>query len=202
MTDAISGPQRAWWAVAAVPVLAVGGIFLAVHSDPADVAGPLAGAGTVAGGAAAPSRAAARPASPRLLVVRRVGQRTEALADGQDARRGDVLHLGYVAAGYRYGVLVSVDGRRTATLHLPMHGKPALLAPDGEQRLPEPYELDGAPAFERFFLVACAAPIEAMVVLESARRLALEPGRAQTAPLALPAGCSQTAVRVRKIEPG
>ncbi|MSP92474.1 MAG: ActD-like protein [Myxococcales bacterium] len=186
------------WAAALVPVVAVVGLFVALRPPGVPVDGP------------GPAPAAVAPAAhldrsersqPRLVLYRKVGGLTEAVAGNSQARRGDLVQVGYVAAGLRHGVIVSIDGRRAATLHLPTFGQPATLEPLGEHLLPNTYELDDAPAFERFFFVAASQSVDAMVVLESARRLALDPDRARSEPLVLPVGCTQASLLLHKTAP-
>ncbi len=133
---------------------------------------------------------------PQLVVHRQKGNAVERLGEGSVARAGDLLQLAYVAAGQPHGVVLSIDGRGSVTLHFPA-------TPDASTRL-EPhaaldaaYELDDAPRLERFFLVTAARPIDVSMVLERAHKLASGP-EAEGAPLALPAGFKQTSITVRK----
>jgi hypothetical protein len=137
--------------------------------------------------------------APRLEVHRsRGGAGAEELREGAVAREGDLLQLSYVAAGRRYGAVVSVDGRGIVTLHWPEEGGPAApLAQSGAVPLPHAYLLDDAPAFERFFLVTADAPFDSATVVEAARRLAAA-GRARQDPLPLPAGLDQRALLLVK----
>ena len=89
---------------------------------------------------------------PRLYVYRRSASGNQRLKDGATAARGDLVQLAYGGGGYV--VVLSIDGARKVTLHWPERNDgdaPAVKA--GENRLPSAYELDDAPAFERFFLV-------------------------------------------------
>src|SRR6185295_10910968 len=49
--------------------------------------------------------------TPSLAVYRRTADGSETLADGAVTRAGDLLRVGYRAAGKRYGVILSIDGR-------------------------------------------------------------------------------------------
>jgi len=99
---------------------------------------------------------------PSLLVYRKAGKRPERLANGAAVHAGDQLQLAYVARGKRYGAVLSLDGAGKVTFHLPSDGaaKAAPLGTRGEVFLPESYELDDAPRFERFLLVAGDAPFD------------------------------------------
>lgn len=137
--------------------------------------------------------------SPQVRVYRKRGEAAERLTTGARARAHDLLQLGYVAAGRGYGVLVSLDGRGTVTLHHPSEpGASSALEGGGEQLLASAYELDDAPEFERFILATSDEPLDAARVLAAAEALAQEPARAAHAPLALPQGVEQHSLLVRK----
>ncbi len=141
---------------------------------------------------------------PGLILYRQGHSRPEPLVDGALARAHDVVQVLYVAAGSRYGVVISVDGRGTVTVHLPA-GEPraAELTADRPTPLATAYELDDAPAFERFFLVTAAAPFEVATVTDAIRRLALrEPDHGEHATrLDLPLTFEQTSFSLRKDGP-
>jgi len=67
----------------------------------------------------------------------------------------------------------------------------------GENRLPSAYELDDAPAFERFFLVQARKPFPVATALEAARALAAQPS-ARRQSLALPPGFEQISLALDK----
>ncbi|MFW5796420.1 MAG: hypothetical protein ACOCV0_04390, partial [Alkalispirochaeta sp.] len=78
----------------------------------------------------------------------------ERLSDGETVYAGDTLQIAYTAAGAVTGVIFSVDGSGTVTLHFPDNaGVPATLVQDGETALPYAYVLDDAPDFETFYFV-------------------------------------------------
>jgi hypothetical protein len=137
---------------------------------------------------------------PGLEVYRKVDNGSETLVDGAVAHRGDVIRLGYRAAGKPYGVILSVDGRGTVTLHLPPNGEQAA-ALDNESAvlLDRAYELDDAPRWERFYFVTGDTPFFVQPVMEAARRAASNP-RPQPA-LELPRGLEQSIFSLQKQEP-
>lgn len=115
----------------------------------------------------------AKGLAPRLVVHRKVAGGEEVLGDGSRAAAGDVLQLGYVAASARHGVLLSIDGRGAVTLHHPASvGGSTELDRGGEVPLGHGYQLDAAPAFERFLFVTGDAPIDVQGVMVAASRLA------------------------------
>lgn len=99
----------------------------------------------------------------RLLVLREGD--AAPLTTGSDAEPGELLQLKYVSAGHTHAVAFSVDGSGTVTPH------PIGVFEPGTHPFPDSYELDDAPDFERFFLVADDAPIEAAPLHDAARGL-------------------------------
>lgn len=136
---------------------------------------------------------------PSLVLHRKAGSDAETLSDGATARAQDLLQLAYVAAGRRYGVILSMDGGGAITRHLPVGGSvAAALDLQGATLLPHAYELDDAPGFERFVLVSSDSPFEVETALAAARAVVSDP-EASTRPLALPEGLQQTSIVVRKV---
>jgi hypothetical protein len=141
-----------------------------------------------------------QPAGARLYVYRHAADGDRQLADGARVAPGDLLQLAYTAADRGFGALLSIDGAGTITLHWPEPGatRAAPLRVGGEVRLPSAYELDAAPAFERFFLVRSEQPFDLAQVMASARALAARPPEARRAPLPLPAGFTQLSLALEK----
>lgn len=136
--------------------------------------------------------------APRLQVFLADDGGSRALVAGEEARAGDLLQLGYVAAGYAFGAIISLDGRGEVTLHLPESGEQAArLESRGLVKLPTAYELDDAPGFERFFFVTSSSSFPLAVVTEAARSLGRS-NSARRSPLSLPEGLSQMSVVVEK----
>jgi hypothetical protein len=108
---------------------------------------------------------------PSLTVYRQTERGSEQLADGAVAHRGDLVRLGYRAAGHTYGAIVSVDGRGTLTQHLPATGDRAVpLEQSSSALLDRAFELDDAPAFERFYFVVGDSSFELAPVLDALRK--------------------------------
>jgi hypothetical protein len=137
---------------------------------------------------------------PRLVVYRKRGGTIEMLRRGSLAREGDLLQLSYVAAGRRFGAILSVDGRGQVTLHHPeAPGRAPALDQVGPIRLAHAYRLDDAPRFERFFFVLSARPFETDEVLAAAETLAPANQR-KPSDLPLSEGFEQIVFDLRKIE--
>ncbi len=137
--------------------------------------------------------------APRLYVYRHGADRDQLLKDGARASRGDLVQLAYGSRAGGYGVLLSIDGAGKVTLHWPENkdGNAAALKASGEDRLPSSYELDDAPAFERFFLVHASTPFSVATAMEAARALAAQPS-ARTQALALPPNFEQISLALDK----
>jgi len=137
---------------------------------------------------------------PALVVYRRSDRGSETLADGAIARPGDLLRLGYTAAGRAYGVIVSIDGRGAVTLHLPPNGpRAASLGRGSHVLLDRAYELDDAPSWERFYFVTGDTAFEVAPIVEAARRAAAVHGlRSPPAALSIPGGLSQSTFSLQK----
>ena len=136
--------------------------------------------------------------TPQLLLFRKApSSEIERLLPGTSARHHDLVQLAYQAAGRRYGVIVSIDGRGLVTRHLPAAGAQAVPLKAGLPVLPQAYELDDAPAFERFYLVAADAPFPVESVVAAVR---LRHGRPDAGPatLDLPPSMVQSTFVLRK----
>jgi len=122
---------------------------------------------------------------PALQLFRKTPAGSEELRDGATARAGDLIRIGYRAAGHGWGVILSVDGRGVVTQHLPRDAaRAARLSTESQALLDFAYELDDAPRWERFYLVAGSAPFDATPVIEAARAVAAS--GAEGPPPALP----------------
>ncbi len=132
--------------------------------------------------------------APSLQLVRKTPDGSEPLAHGAVARAGDVIRVGYRAAGRGFGVILSVDGRGTVTLHLPLRGdRAAPLDSGGTVLLDHAYELDDAPRFERFYFVTAATPFPVATVVGAARRAGVEASE-----LPLPKSLEQSTFLIQK----
>ncbi len=135
---------------------------------------------------------------PRLFVYRHGAGGNQKLANGAEVAMGDLLQLAYAGRAGGWVALLSLDGAGKVTVHWPERGGTAVPVRDaGEIRLPSAYELDDAPAFERFFLVRADAPFEVGPIAAAARALANRPGE-RVAPLPLPLSFQQASLLLEK----
>lgn len=137
----------------------------------------------------------------QLLVYRKIQDRVEILSDGEKARAGDLLQLAYVTTEDSYGMIFSIDGRGTVTLHLPeSKSKSTRLEMSKQFLLPNAIELDDAPKFERFFFLTSESPIDVDGVLVEAEALAKNPEQVQQKNMELPERFKQYSVLILKGE--
>jgi hypothetical protein len=136
---------------------------------------------------------------PSLTIYRRTLNGSETLADGASAHGGDLLRVGYVSAGQRYGVILSIDGRGVVTLHLPTTGRVAASLRAGEVvLLDQAYELDDAPAWEGFYFVTADQPFAVETIRDAARRAGEDNLRSPPQSLPLPASFTQARFSIQK----
>jgi anti-sigma factor RsiW len=179
----VSGP-RAWgWlvpAVAAAALLLVVGPTLVPPPSPTD-------------------DILIKGADAEVVVFRKTPSGSERLESGASALPGDLIRVGYRAAGHTFGVIVSTDGRGSVTQHLPRSGSQAAsLEAGGTVLLDFSYELDDAPRWERFYLVTGSEPFELEPVRQAARRVATA-GSERTPPaLELGRGLEQSVFSLTK----
>ncbi len=111
----------------------------------------------------------------KLLLYRVKGKNIEELKNFDTACKGDVIQLGYIATGdYRFGIIISIDGRGVVTRHLPDDMKTgAQLVKNKRTLLNRSYELDDSPSFEKFIMILSTDPINISEVTEKAKKLAI-----------------------------
>jgi len=110
---------------------------------------------------------------PSLYIYRGNSANAELLNNNSLVKEKDLLQISYDSAGTKYGVIFSIDGRGTVTLHFPDNVySNTRLDYGGKIYLPFSYELDNAPFFERFFFISSDSEIDASLIMENAGRIA------------------------------
>lgn len=133
-----------------------------------------------------------------LTLFKQVGSGSQTLADGSVAREGDVIRVGYRADGHAYGVILSIDGRKRVTMHLPTRGdRAAALGREPVVLLDHAYELDDAPRWERFYFVTGEEPFLIAPIVAAVERANAGAGDAVPA-LALGPGVQQSVFTLQK----
>lgn len=108
------------------------------------------------------------------------GQEAVPLGDSARLQPGNTIQLAYTVGAERYGVIFSIDGRGTVTLHYPYQEEQSTRLVSGRRTfLEEAYTLDDAPEYEKFFFVIDDAPLDTETVLSNAEKLAWQSGQAE-----------------------
>lgn len=89
----------------------------------------------------------------RMEVWKKTAKGIMQLENLSDATEGDEIQLRYSVPQKCYGLLFSMDGNGTLTMHLGDENKAIALEPGKMVTLPFAYKLDNAPKFEKFFLL-------------------------------------------------
>lgn len=77
-----------------------------------------------------------------------------------EAREGDEIQLRYSVPQKCFGLLFSMDGNGSLTIHMGDDNKAIALEPGKMVTLPFAYKLDNAPKFEKFFLLTSPKEFE------------------------------------------
>jgi hypothetical protein len=123
-----------------------------------------------------------------LSIYRNTSDGPELLADGTLVSQGDVLQTRFSASGLDHGVVYSVDGRGQLTIHQRFD-----TPQKGTVTVPKAYQLDDAPDYEVFHLVAAKEAFDVRALLAEA---ADEAHRVDGPPL--PRGARHRSVLLRK----
>jgi len=111
----------------------------------------------------------------KLIIYRMKGKEIEELKSSDTAREGEILQLGYIATDkFRYGTIISIDGRGTVTLHYPENSDSHdVLTMNKKVLLNKSYELDDSPSFERFIMILSDEPVDTSGIIKKAKKLAM-----------------------------
>lgn len=96
----------------------------------------------------------------RMEVWKKTGDSAVQMSNLGEAREGDEIQLRYAVPEKCYGMLFSMDGNGTVTMHMADGSQAIALEPGKMTTLPFAYKLDNAPKFEKFFLLTSRAAFE------------------------------------------
>lgn len=110
------------------------------------------------------------------------------LKQGETVQEGDTLQIEYALPKQTHGLILSIDGEHTITLHAPENTRDSAILKEGKQRLPYSYTLDNAPYYEQFVLLSCTQPVDTTEMLERIEEFlhTTSPSSSQTKPPRLP----------------
>lgn len=89
----------------------------------------------------------------RMEVWKKTGDSAVQMENLGEAREGDEIQLRYAVAEKCFGLLFSMDGNGTITIHMGHENRAVELEPGKMTTLPFAYKLDNAPKFEKFFFL-------------------------------------------------
>ena len=95
-----------------------------------------------------------------LEVWKKTGDSAVQMVNLGNASEGDEIQLRYRVPQKCYGMLFSMDGNGTITMHMGEGNKAIELEPGKMTTLPFAYKLDNAPKFEKFFLLTSQKAFE------------------------------------------
>lgn len=96
----------------------------------------------------------------RIEVWKKTADSAVQMSNLDEAREGDEIQLRYLVPEKCFGMLFSMDGNGTVTMHMADDNKAIALEPGKMTTLPFAYKLDNAPKFEKFFLLTSRAAFE------------------------------------------
>lgn len=91
--------------------------------------------------------------SARMEVWKKTGDSAVQMENLGEASEGDEIQLRYAVAEKCFGLLFSMDGNGTITMHMGHENRAVELEPGKMTTLPFAYKLDNAPKFEKFFFL-------------------------------------------------
>lgn len=152
------------FAAAAAFVLAVVSVALFSQREIAsqDIGGQLASDGSVESAIAVAmadedNGTRIKGMDARMEVWKKTGDSAVQMQNLDAASEGDEIQLRYSVPEKCYGLLFSMDGNGTITMHMGDNNRAIVLEPGKMTTLPFAYKLDNAPKFEKFFLLTSKA---------------------------------------------
>ncbi len=114
----------------------------------------------------------------RIYLYRKNNNNIEILKNGSVAGKGDLLQIAYSSFKDMYGIILSIDGNGTVTLHYPADRDGSTKLTMGKKvLLDNSYELDDAPDFERFFFITSEQSLNVSYIIHAAGLLAMDKGK-------------------------
>ncbi len=137
--------------------------------------------------------------TPYIKIYKETKNGAVLLGNNSPVKKNDILQLSYNSAGYKYGIIFSIDGNGTVSLHFPeADTSSSKLKPGMEVPLPYAYKLDDAPYFERFFLITSNSGINVDKFLKDVKKLSLSRVADKNFNLNIPGGFRQSSILLKK----
>lgn len=105
-----------------------------------------------------------------LSIYKKINDSSKRLSNLDLVKEGDVLQVSYLSRIHSYGLIFSIDGNGSTTLHFPSSNKSSnKLVINKEIILNNSFELDSSPDFEMFFFVSSKNSFDIKNVIEKAK---------------------------------
>ena len=166
LEDKLENDQRSverslWLRVAAVLVVAFGIFSVMVLNRQTDIVNDTSAAsGMDVAMADVDNGTRIKGMTAGLEVWKKMGDSAVQMVNLGEAREGDEIQLRYRVPQKCFGMLFSMDGNGTVTMHMGEGNRAVELEPGKMTTLPFAYKLDNAPKFEKFFLLTSGEMFE------------------------------------------
>ena len=166
LEDKLENDQRSvertlWLRVAAVLVVAFGIFSVVVLNRQTDIVNDTsATSGIDVAMADVDNGTRIKGMTAGLEVWKKMGDSAVQMVNLGEAREGDEIQLRYRVPQKCFGMLFSMDGNGTVTMHMGEGNRAVELEPGKMTTLPFAYKLDNAPKFEKFFLLTSGEMFE------------------------------------------
>lgn len=166
LEDKLENDQRSverslWLRVAAVLVVAFGIFSVVVLNRQTDIVNESsATSGMDVAMADVDNGTRIKGMTAGLEVWKKMGDSAVQMVNLGEAREGDEIQLRYRVPQKCFGMLFSMDGNGTVTMHMGEGNRAVELEPGKMTTLPFAYKLDNAPKFEKFFLLTSGEMFE------------------------------------------
>ena len=159
--DQRSAERSLWLRVAAVLVVAFGIFSVVVLNRQTDIVNDAsATSGMDVAMADVDNGTRIKGMTAGLEVWKKMGDSAVQMVNLGEAREGDEIQLRYRVPQKCFGMLFSMDGNGTVTMHMGEGNRAVELEPGKMTTLPFAYKLDNAPKFEKFFLLTSGEMFE------------------------------------------
>jgi len=136
-----------------------------------------------------------------LFLYRKNGNQADFLKNGDTAKKDDIVQIAYQIPKERNCIIFSIDGNSGVTLHYSSSGNSIQdNSKTGKTFVPESYQLDDAPYYERFFMITSDAEIRRDEILSRAKKFALDRDKAVYESFPVEKSFSQQSVLIVKVK--
>ena len=136
-----------------------------------------------------------------LFLYRKNGNQADVLKSGDPAKKNDILQIAYQIPEDRHCIIFSIDGNSNVTLHYSSSEKTMTdNSKTGKIFVPESYQLDDAPYFERFIMLTSDKKISSDVIMPRAEKFALDRQKAASESFPVEKSFSQQSVLIVKVK--